>query len=153
MPHQYLWSDIWLLMAILVGDQHEGSDLHEIIAAGDWLNHLIFNDEELESGFARLTEGGLIEERASRFHATALARANYRKASAVRKDFHSIWNSLGERLGAERARPGMPMPDPRNNLAYPGFSAAAVEAARRRYHDEMQQFISGGDTKRDPKKT
>lgn len=34
MPHRYLWSDIWLLQAIIVVDKGDGAGLCGIIHAG-----------------------------------------------------------------------------------------------------------------------
>ncbi len=151
MTQRYLRTDIWLLQAIVSGDRGSGASLRDIVATGDGLNHAIFNDEELESGFARLTAGGLIEERAGRFHPTAAARAHYEKARAGGGNVYEVRDALGETLDAERWMPETPVPDPRNNLTYPGFSSAAADEARRQWHDEAQKIIAGLDTGRKPK--
>jgi hypothetical protein len=44
--------------------------MKQIIRAGDFLNHAIFNKEELENGLQRLTEGGWVEEKKSKFAMT-----------------------------------------------------------------------------------
>ncbi len=69
---QYRWTDGWLLAAIALASGNRPALLWEIIAAGDALNHAIFTDEEIESGLARLTQGGWITERNGTFLVTTL---------------------------------------------------------------------------------
>lgn len=151
MPNRYLWTDIWLLQAIVLGDRGSGASLRDIVATGDGLNHAIFNDEELESGLARLAAGGLIEERAGRFHPTAAARAYYEKAQTG-GNVYEVRDALGETLNAERWTPETPVPDPRNNLTYPGFSSAAADEARRQWHEDAQRILAGLDAGRKPRR-
>ncbi len=56
------WSDAWLLLAVETARQGQSAvNLADIIAAGDWLNHAIFTADELEDGFRRLQQAGLLE--------------------------------------------------------------------------------------------
>jgi hypothetical protein len=50
--------DIWLLMSI--SSLAEGSDLTDIIATGDGINHAIFMEEELNRGLSELLHNGYV---------------------------------------------------------------------------------------------
>ena len=63
----YRPSDAWLLLAVLLASQQGPAPLVQIIAAGDFINHAIFNPDELEGGFRRLSAGKLIRERRGKF--------------------------------------------------------------------------------------
>jgi hypothetical protein len=54
------WSDAWVLTAAYVTERNPVS-LSDVVAAGDYINHAIFTDEELEHAFTRLTAAGLVE--------------------------------------------------------------------------------------------
>jgi hypothetical protein len=63
----YSQSDSWLLLSIMYAAKDRDALLVEIIAAGDWLNHSIFNFDELKSGFAKLIFDGYFEEAEEKF--------------------------------------------------------------------------------------
>jgi hypothetical protein len=54
------WSDAWVLTAAYVIARNPVS-LSDLVAAGDYINHAILTDEELEHAFTRLTAAGLVE--------------------------------------------------------------------------------------------
>jgi hypothetical protein len=56
----WAWSDAWVLTAAYVAARNPVS-LSDVVAAGDFINHAIFTDEELEHAFTRLTAAGLVE--------------------------------------------------------------------------------------------
>ena len=66
----YLPSDAWLLLAVLFASQEKAAPLDQIIAAGDYINHAIFNPDELEGGLSRLLAGKFIRERQGKFTVT-----------------------------------------------------------------------------------
>src|SRR5918993_141058 len=82
---EYNWSDAWLLLAIIYASRDGGATLEKIIAAGDGINHAIFNPDELESGFARLTSGGYIEEKGGIFSPTDKVIRGYEKTTSPRR--------------------------------------------------------------------
>jgi hypothetical protein len=60
-PTAFRRSDAWLLLAIKYAQGEKASaSLERIIGAGDFINHTIFLDAELEGGFARLEGAGFI---------------------------------------------------------------------------------------------
>ncbi len=50
------WSDAWLLLALIYA--REPADRGHLRAVGDFINHAIFTDEELEGGLERLVRSG-----------------------------------------------------------------------------------------------
>src|SRR5262245_53374580 len=68
----YLWSDAWLLQAIVLATQRGPATLAQVIAAADVVNHALLTADELHGGFARLTAGGFVAEAEERFTITQL---------------------------------------------------------------------------------
>ena len=99
-----------------------------------------------------MTAGGLIEERAGRFHPTSAAIAHYEEAGAGGRNIYEIPDALGEILDAERSAPETPVPDPRNDLTYPGFSSAAAEVARRQWYEDARRILTDLDAGRKPRR-
>jgi hypothetical protein len=52
----FQWSDAWLLLSLIYA--HEPADRDHLRMVGDFINHAIFTDEELDGGLARLVEHG-----------------------------------------------------------------------------------------------
>ena len=52
----FLWSDAWLLLSLIYARKPADSDL--LRATGDFINHAIFTDEELDGGLGRLMGAG-----------------------------------------------------------------------------------------------
>jgi hypothetical protein len=46
------WSDAWLLLSLSYSG--EPADREHLRSIGDFINHAIFNDEQLDGGLARL---------------------------------------------------------------------------------------------------
>jgi len=127
------WSDAWLLLAIIYASNCGEATLEKIIAAGDAIDVAIFTPDELESGFARLTDGGYVEEKSGIFCPTAKARA-HSKSAVTRRAMHKELKDVEEMLGAPSAVSEQPLP---NNLKYPGFSAAVYDEAVERYRQRV----------------
>jgi hypothetical protein len=140
---KYEWSDVWLLQTIICGGGNEGASLYHIISTGDALNHAIFTDEELESGFARLTEGGLIEERDERFFGTPEAKEMYSKASSRSGSIFTIRDRLSKALGATPWQPNKQKPE--QPLKYPGFSPKEVAKAINQYQKDARKMMRKND--------
>lgn len=137
---EYQWSDVWLLQSILHGGG-EGATLLSIIGIGDAINHAIFTDDELESGFARLSAGGLITEKEHKFFPTEKANELYEKASKKGGSIFAVRDRLEKLLNASPWEPRQKYPNPKNNLSYPGFSSKAVKEACREYMKQAQAVI------------
>jgi hypothetical protein len=130
-PSEFLWSDAWLLTAIFWAQRAEGQvSLMKIVAYGDLVNVAIFNPEELESGLARLTEGGLIKENAGLFSPAGMATAWYSEFTALNQNNLESMEWMKAKLHSEPYRGGR---DARNNRHYPGFTKARFDEAVARY--------------------
>jgi len=135
---KYEWSDVWLLQAIICGSGDQGASLYHIISIGDALNHAIFTDDELESGFVRLTEGGLIEELSERFFATEKAKEKYSKASSKPGSVLTIRDRLAKSIGAVAWQPKVQKTE---KLKYPGFAPEKVAEAIKQYQKDARQMM------------
>src|SRR5687767_13486263 len=63
----FVWSDAWLLHAILVAAKEDEATLEDVIGAADFLNHAILTFDEIDGGVARLSRAGLITAQNARF--------------------------------------------------------------------------------------
>jgi hypothetical protein len=85
----YLWSDAWLLLAILYASREEGgASLDQVTAAGDYINHAIFTTDELEGGLGRLSAGGFIKEKKGLFSVTNKVLQAYQKTTTPRRQVY-----------------------------------------------------------------
>src|SRR5687767_8133623 len=97
---EYNWSDAWLLLAIIYSGRSGAATLERIIAVGDGINHAIFNPDELESGFARLTAGGYVKEKDGIFSATSKVMRAYLRTTSPRRAMLKELQDIGEFIGA-----------------------------------------------------
>ena len=83
----YLWSDAWLLLAILYASREEegGASLERVTAAGDYINHAIFTGDELAGGLSRLAASGCIKEKRGLFSVTNKVLQAYEKTHTPRR--------------------------------------------------------------------
>lgn len=65
---EYCWEDAWLLLAVKYAtENNEIASTEEVEEAGDFINHAIFEDREIEHGVSILTPSGLLEEKEGNF--------------------------------------------------------------------------------------
>ena len=128
---KYNSSDAWLLLTIIyAGSGESKATLDKIIAVGDAVNHSIFNEDELESGLARLTAGGFIKEKNKVFSAALKVRRAYAKTTTIRRAVDKELNDITQLIGA--ASPTSEQPNI-NNLKYTGFSHEEFREAVDKY--------------------
>jgi hypothetical protein len=100
----FLWSDAWLLLSLIYAG--EPVDRDHLRAIGDYINHAIFTDEELDGGLARLLQSGHAVTTEDRFAPSPQVVAWYisitagKSRTAVHKDVERVENFLGVRNGA-----------------------------------------------------
>lgn len=70
-------SDAWILLAALCYRERASVQLHEIIAAADFINHAIPTVEEIHGSLNRLNSGGLLKARMGGFSVTARSQVMY----------------------------------------------------------------------------
>ena len=138
---EYNWSDAWLLLSIIYASRGEGATLERIIAAGDGINHAIFNPDELESGFARLTSGSYIKEKNGVFSAAGKVMRAYAKTTSPRRAIHKELEDVGRLI---RAAPYTSEQPHSNNQKYAGFSMTSYTEAVNKYCEGHE--LPSGDT-------
>lgn len=56
---EFIWADAWILLSVICSSGNsDGATLEGIIAAGDAINHAVFNYGELDDGLSRLIAAG-----------------------------------------------------------------------------------------------
>jgi hypothetical protein len=98
---KFLNADDWVLLAVI----HGGPGLRGILAAGDWINHAIFNYEELHGGLARLLRAGLVRQTPKGWSA---APAAIRAIRVPARGFQKQYDALGVLMDAAKSRKGAP---------------------------------------------
>jgi len=98
---EFLNADDWVLLAVI----HGGPGLRGILAAGDWINHAIFNYEELRGGLARLLRAGLIRQSEKGWSA---APAAIRAIRIPGRGFQKQFDALGELRASSKVRKNAP---------------------------------------------
>jgi len=131
---KYVWTDAWVLQAVIYASKNGGADLRNIIAFGDTINQAVFRPEELESGLYRLAKGGWIEDLGKKFQPSQKTRAAY---AEIPKDGWSLVQEMelvAEFLGLPNVDyQNQPCPNPENRFSYPGFTEARFDAAVKKY--------------------
>ena len=149
-PLQFQASDAWLLLAIIfAAAEKEGASLDQIVAAGDFINHAIFTNDEMESGFYRLTLGGYIDEVDGNFKPTKLTLDKYEEIS--RKKKRSVLGQLDllrESIGAKPWVFGGSFPRPENQYKYPGITTEKLAEAVEKYQKRAMAILDELDEKR-----
>lgn len=56
----FVWSDAWVLLSVIYAQKP--ADRERITATGDYLNHAIMTQDELEGGLRRLSAAGYVSE-------------------------------------------------------------------------------------------
>lgn len=117
---KYNSSDAWLLLSIIyAGGANGTATLEKIIGAGDYINHAVFNPDELESGLARLAAGKFIKGKNKFFSITLKVRRAYAETTSPRRAADKQLSDIGNLIGASAATDEQPH---ENNLKYAGFS-------------------------------
>jgi hypothetical protein len=83
-------SDAWFFEAVAMADARGSTDLSTVIETGDFVNHAIFNAEEIEQAVGRLRSAGLLTVVDDRFALTGEAS--------------ELWGRSPSRYALERMR-------------------------------------------------
>ena len=95
----FVWSDAWLLLSLIYS--REPADRERLRSIGDFINHAIFTDEELEGGLRRLQRAGHAVAEGDTYAAAPAVLAWYAAATAgksrtaVHKDLERVRGFLG----------------------------------------------------------
>jgi hypothetical protein len=90
-PEPLVWSDAWLLLALLLSSADGAVGRGGLIEAGDYINHAVFTEEELSGGIRRLRARGNLLEDGGRYRAAPTVREWYAKACPA---CCSVWTAL-----------------------------------------------------------
>ena len=133
----FLWSDAWLLQAIVLATRAGPASLGQILAAADGVNHALPTDGELHGALVRLTSGGFVVEADTRFAITELVPPT--TVAAIRT---SGWKdgrrAASELLNAEAWTAERNVRDPRNDVLYDGLTAERIHIAEREYRRRVK---------------
>lgn len=131
----YFASDAWLLLSIILSAGAGPASLEKIIAAGDYINHAIFTEGEMEGGLDRLSRGGYIEEVNGLFKPTSLTLEKYEEILGKKKQLLTQLELLRELIGAKPWGYAESDSQAEKRYQYPGFTregfAEAVKAYQR----------------------
>ncbi|MBU0527571.1 hypothetical protein KKE92_03765 [Candidatus Micrarchaeota archaeon] len=133
---KYCVSDALLLASIERAGEKNGVSIIGIIAIGDYINHSIFTEKELEEGLWRLTEGGWIVEAGERFKVSKKfkdQKIQYISPTgrhSVRKLCPQVRRLLEVDLSCKKGSPS-------GNLKYPNFTSEKFIKAVKKYQSEF----------------
>ena len=133
----YESTDAWLLYAIALTSQNRAAELHEVISAGDFINHAIFTYEELRGGVRRLSSGGWIKGVNGRWRVTPKLRKVYTTLSrSVGKALTQLEAALREQTKMAKPVASLSM----TQMMCSGISSASFADAVRRYHQVSEEI-------------
>jgi hypothetical protein len=124
---RWRWSDAWVLTAACVVGTNPVT-LPDLIGAGDYINHAILLDEEINDAVARLDAVRLVRVEDDELAVTAEGSRLYDEATASIRTILEATDAVNRALN----RLELPAQIPRTI----GFSSAALNAAKERYRDE-----------------
>jgi len=128
---KFLWSDSWLLEAIVLASSSGSASLTEIIGAADAINHAILCDDEIHGGLVRLVASGFIDDDNGTFRPTGLVPANLSRREGYRKLLGAEeWSSSRSTKQAEN-----------QGVTYPGLTAETIERAIREYQQRARRSL------------
>jgi hypothetical protein len=120
---EFQGADDWVLLSVING----GPGLRGIIAAGDWINHAIFNYEELRGGLTRLLRAGLVRQTPKGWSA---ARSAIRAIRVPGRGFKNQYDALGVLMDAAKVQKNAPR--------LRGLTPRTFEAAYQAYHKDFE---------------
>ena len=95
----FVWSDGWLLLSLIYAG--EPADRERLRSMGDFINHAIFTEDELNGGLARLRHAGHVIAFGEKYSASPAVLAWYasttagKSRTAVHKDLERVNDFLG----------------------------------------------------------
>ncbi len=137
---EYLWSDAWLLQAIIVANKVGKGSLVDVIAAADTVNHALIGFDEMSSGLNRLSNGNYIKEINGCFLLTERVPREVQQ-SVLEEGLTNGNESVRNLLGAEKWIREKNVRDHRNNLIYPGLTIDNFRNANREYRQSIGKLI------------
>ncbi len=133
----FVWSDVWLILAIAMTDNGHGTMLTSIIAAGDFINHAIFTGPELRHGLALLTRAGYVNEIEGQYFLVGKAKAYWTARRETRRLVDTLLKDFEKFLDAAPYSP-QDLAAQDQEWQYPGLTDEMVDQAYREYIEKIQ---------------
>jgi hypothetical protein len=101
----FSWNDSWVITAMLWQIEEESEiDLGALIGAGDMLNHAIFIEEELKSGFYKAQKKGLISIANNKIRLLNKGKEIKNKVHNMRGGLFTIVDNMDKKLNSKRTK-------------------------------------------------
>ena len=100
MAGAFVWSDAWLLLAVIYAGRP--ADRETLRRFGDGINHALLSDEELEGGLQRLQAAEYVAESDQGFQPTPVVLDWYQRNSPPRARIHKDLERVEGFLGVRR---------------------------------------------------
>jgi len=97
MNEQFIWSDAWILLAIIYAD--ENGTRATISNIADGIDHNIPSQSELDGAFERLEKAGYIEASGEKYRATPAVIEAFEKTHTPRRAVHKELDEVKRFLG------------------------------------------------------
>lgn len=136
-----LWSDAWVLLAIIYAGKGKPASLAAVVAAADYIQHAVLVFEEMEGALARLTESGYVVFADGCLTPTDEVFAHYKSISSPRGKVLDELESLRQFIEATSWRPGAKPQEANAGAAFPALSRDAFKRAVDGYigHETQQK--------------
>ena len=95
---QWQWSDAWILASMLTSGEKHLFSVRDIIASGDYINHSIFNYDELAHGIAKLESIGFIKQQNDKFLTTDKFVNEFKNVLKNSKNILKLCDKMFEKL-------------------------------------------------------
>jgi len=133
----FVWSDVWLMLAIAMTDNGNGTTLTSIIAAGDFINHAIFTGPELRHGLVMLTRAGYVDEIEGQYFLAGKAKAYWAARRETRRLVDTLLKDFEKFLNAVPYSP-QELAAKNQEWQYPGLTDEMVHQAYWEYLEKIQ---------------
>ncbi|NPV90751.1 MAG: hypothetical protein HPY50_08265 [Firmicutes bacterium] len=94
--------ETWILLSIIYCDMDNGTDLSSIINTGDYINHAILTDVELDEGLKQLIDGGYVYKRGNKYFPAGSVLSYYRSRTTSKSGVRYSWKVIEEYLDLKR---------------------------------------------------
>ncbi|PKN92161.1 MAG: hypothetical protein CVU44_16140 [Chloroflexi bacterium HGW-Chloroflexi-6] len=133
----FVWSDVWLILAIAMTDNGSGTTLTSIIAAGDFINHAIFTGPELRHGLVMLTRAGYVDEIEGQYFLVGKAKTYWAARRETRRLVDTLLKDFEKFLDAAPYSP-QDLAAEDQEWQYPGLTDEMVDQAYLEYIEKIQ---------------
>ena len=95
---KWQWSDAWVAVSMISTDNKYAFSLRDIIASGDYINHAVFNFDELAHGIAKLQALDYIKQKKEKFLLTDKFLNDFKEILLKHKNIIKLTDKIFEHL-------------------------------------------------------